>query len=85
MRVGHLRVSVLLSDRTGLKEQLIRGLWLTQAGRREWMRDEPAAAEAGVTLHQPEARRVLLGKLSLDHGTLAVAGCTDSQEGRCGE
>ena len=49
------------------------------------MRDEPAAAEAGVTLHQPEARRVLLGKLSLDHGTLAVAGCTDSQEGRCGE
>ena len=27
---------------------------------------------------------VLLGKLSLDHGTLAVAGCTGSQEGRCG-
>ena len=27
---------------------------------------------------------VLLGKLSLDHGTVAVAGCTGSQEGRCG-
>ena len=31
LRVGRLRVSVLPSDRTGLKEQLIRGLWLTQA------------------------------------------------------
>ena len=30
--VGHLRVSVPCPDRTGLKEQLIRGLWLTQAG-----------------------------------------------------
>ena len=27
---------------------------------------------------------VLLGKLSLDHGTLGVAGCTGSREGRCG-
>ena len=27
---------------------------------------------------------VLPGKLSLDHGTLAVAGCTGSREGRCG-
>ena len=54
--VGHLRVSVLCSDRTGLKEQLIQGLWLTQAGEREGygMRGEPAAAEAGMTLHQPE-------------------------------
>ena len=51
-------MSVLSSDRTGLKEQLIRGLWLTQAGGegRVRMRGEPAAAEAGVTLHQPEAR-----------------------------
>ena len=46
---------------------------------------EPAAAEAGMTLHQPEALCVLPGKLSLDHGTLAVAGCTGSREGRCGE
>ena len=35
LRVGHLRASVLLSDRTGLKEQLIRGLWFSQAGGRE--------------------------------------------------
>ena len=28
---------------------------------------------------------ILLGMLSLDHGTLAVAGCTGSWEGRCGE
>ena len=46
------------------------------------MRGKPALAEAGVTLQQP---CVLLGKFSLDHGTLAVAGCTGSQEGRCGE
>ncbi len=43
----------------GLKERLIQALWLTQAEGREGrgMRGEPAAAEAGVTLHQPEARR----------------------------
>ena len=35
LRVGHLRVSVLHSGRMGLKEKLIRGLWLTQAGGRE--------------------------------------------------
>ena len=35
LRVGRLRASVLCSDRTGLKEQLLRGLWLTQAGGRE--------------------------------------------------
>ena len=59
LRVGRLRVSVLCSDRTGLKQRLIRGLWLTQAGGREGygMRGEPAAAEASVTLQQPEAGR----------------------------
>ena len=47
---------------------------------------EPAVAEAGVMLQQPEVCCcVLLGKLSLDHGTLAVASCIGSQEGRCGE
>ena len=53
---GRLRASVLCSDRMGLKEQLIRGLWLTQAVEREryGVRGEPAAEEAGVTLHQPE-------------------------------
>ena len=35
LHVGCLRASVLPSDRTGLKEQLIRGLWLTQAMGRE--------------------------------------------------
>ena len=60
LSVSHLRASVLSSDRTGLNEQLIRGLWLTQAWGREGygMRGEPAAAEADMTLHQPEARRV---------------------------
>ena len=58
LRVGRLRTSVPHPDRTGLKEQLIRGLWLTQAGGRKGygMRGEPVAAEAGMTLHQPEAR-----------------------------
>ena len=56
--VGCLRASVLRSHRTGLKEQLLQGLWLTQAGGREGygVRGEPAAAEASRTLHQPEAR-----------------------------
>ena len=54
--VGHLRASVLHLDRTGLNEQLIRGLWLTQAGGGVRMRGEPAAAQARVMLHQPEAR-----------------------------
>ena len=58
--VGCLMTSVSLPDRTRLKEQLIRGLWLTQA--RGWegygMQGEPAVAETGVTLQQPEARRV---------------------------
>ena len=59
LRVDRLRVSVPHPDRTGLKEQLIRGLWLTQAGGREGYgrRGEPAAAEVSVTLHQPEVRR----------------------------
>ena len=35
LHVGRLRAYVLRSDRTGLKEQLIQGLWLTQAVGRE--------------------------------------------------
>ena len=60
LRVGHLRVSVPRSDRMGLKEQLIRGLWLTQARGREGygMQGEPAAAEASIMLQKREARRV---------------------------
>ena len=59
LRVGRLRASVPRPDRTGLKEQLLR-VALAQPGRGEGgvqrRRGEPAAAEAGVTLHQPEAR-----------------------------
>ena len=60
LHVGRLRASVLSSDRTGLKEPLIRGLWLTLAGGREGyrMQVELAAAESSVMLQQPEARRV---------------------------
>ena len=45
----------------GLKEQLIKGLWLTQAVRREGygMWGKLVVAEASVTLQQPEARSVL--------------------------
>ena len=32
LHVGCLRASVLCSDRTGLKEQLLQRLWLTEAG-----------------------------------------------------
>ena len=86
LRVGHPRASVLCPDRTGLKEQLIQGLWLTQARGRErfGMWGEPVVTEAGMTLQQLEAPCVLPGKLSLDLGTLAVAGCTVFREGRCG-
>ena len=50
--VGRLRASFLRSDRTGLKEQLLGGLWLTQAGvgGAVRMQGEPAVAEACVTL-----------------------------------
>ena len=60
LNVGHPLASVLHLDRRGLKERLMRGLWLTQAGGREGyrMRGEPAMAEASVTLRQPEACRV---------------------------
>ena len=61
LHLGPLRVSVPHSDRTGLKEQLLQRLWLTQAGGREGygVQGEPAAAEAGVILHQHEACHVV--------------------------
>ena len=88
LRVGRLRVSVLRSDRTGLKEQLLRGLWLTQAGGRERYRGGGASLWRQRRRDVAPARGapcVLPGKLSLDHGSLAVAGCTGSREGQCGE
>ena len=53
-------MSLLQPDRRGLKERLIRGLWLIQAVLREGyrVRGKPAEAEASVTLQQPEACRV---------------------------
>ena len=58
--VGRLRAFLLCSDRTGLKDQLLWGIWVTQAREREGyiVCGEPVEAEAGVTLHQPEARHV---------------------------
>ena len=60
LHVGRLRASVLRSDRTGLKQRLIKGLWLTQAGGREGygMQGKPAVAEADITLQQPEVCNV---------------------------
>ena len=60
LHVGRLRASVLCSDGTCLKQQLIRGLWFTQAGGREWYRmwGKPVVAEAGVTLQQPQVYHV---------------------------
>ena len=58
--VGHLRASVLYSDRTVLKEQLNSKLWLTQAGGKEGygILGEPVVAESGMVLQQPEAHHV---------------------------
>ena len=48
LRVGRLRASVLHSDRTGLKEQLLGGSGSLRRGEGvvQRRRDEPAAAEA---------------------------------------
>ena len=85
--VGCLRASVPLQDRTGLKEQLLRGLWLTQAGVGK---DTDVGRACGSRGQRDVASArgapcVLPGKLSVDHRSLAMAGCTGSQEGRCGE
>ena len=57
LHVGRPLVCVLCPDRRGLKEHLIRWLWLTHAREREGygMWGEPAAAENGLMLQQPEA------------------------------
>ena len=58
LRVGRLRASVPRPDRTGLKEQLLRGLWLAQAGGGRGTEEAGRACgvRGVVTLHQPEAR-----------------------------
>ena len=60
LHVSRPLASVLHPDRRELKQQLIRGLCLTQAGGREGygMWGEPGLAEANVKLQQPEACHV---------------------------
>ena len=60
LHLGRLRTSVLHPDRRGLKERLIQGLWLPQAGGREGyrIRGRPVVAEASMTLQQPEVHCV---------------------------
>ena len=60
LNLGRPLASVLCPDRRVLREWLIRGLWLTQAGGREGygIRGEPTAAEASITMQQPEPCRV---------------------------
>ena len=86
LHVGRLRASVLRSDRMGLKKQLILGLWLTQSGGREGygMWGEPVAAEASVTLHQPEARACSPGEVVPGSRDPGSGGLHRFQKGRCG-
>ena len=56
LHVGRLRASVLRSDRTGLKEQLLRGLWLTQGGGGGSGTEE--AGGGGVSLQRQRRRDV---------------------------
>ena len=58
LHVGRLRASVLRSDRTGLKGALGALAHSVQGEGRVRMWGEPAAAEASVTLHQPEVCHV---------------------------
>ncbi|KAJ8788377.1 hypothetical protein J1605_000433 [Eschrichtius robustus] len=75
------------SDRMRLKEQLLRGLWLTQAGGGKGTDAGRAFGGRGLRDVAPAQGTpcVLPGKSSLDHGSLAVVGGTGSREGRCGE
>ena len=58
--VGHLRTFVPHPEKAGLKEGLIRGLWLTQTGVRVGygMQGQSAVAKASVMLQQPEVHHV---------------------------
>ena len=83
--VGHPQESVPHPDRTGLKQQLIRALLLNQAGERKgygshnWNAGRACGSRGQCDIATAWGMScVLLGKLSLDHGTLAVAGCTGS-------
>ena len=84
LRVGCPQASVPPTpDRRGLKQRVIRGLWLTHARGREgyssynWNTGQACSSRAQHDVAKAwGAPCVLPGKLSLDHRTLAVAGCT---------
>ena len=57
--VSCLRASLLGSDRTGLQEQLLRGLWLTQAGGREGYGCGASLQRQRPALHCTSLRRTV--------------------------
>ena len=85
--VGRLRASVP-PRQNGVKGAAASGALAHSGGGREGYGGGVASLRH-QRRHDVAAARgtpcVLLGKLSPDPGTLAVAGCTDSREGRCGE
>ena len=84
--VGHLRASVLCSDRMGLKEYLIGGSGSLRLVGGRGTESGGSCGSSGRHDVAPAwgAPCILPGNLSLHHGTLAVVGCTCSREGRCG-
>ena len=86
--VGCPQTSIPRPDRRGLKQRLIMGPLLTQVTRREgygshnwnagWACGGRDWCDVATAWGMP---CVLPGKLSLDHGNLAVAGCTGSRGG----
>ena len=64
LRVGRLGASVLRSDRKGLKAQLLRGLWLTQAGGREGY-----GCSASLRRQRPEWRCTSLRRRAFSLGS----------------
>ena len=88
LRVGRPQESVSCPDRRGLKQLLISAVSLTQAGEWEgygnhnwdmgWAWGGRGQHDVATACGEP---CVLHAKLSIDHGPLAVAGCTGSQGG----
>ena len=86
--VSCCQASIPYPDRRGLKQRLIRAPLLTQAGEREgygshnWNAGRACSGKGWRDIATAwGAPCVLLGKLSLDHGTLAVVCCTGSWRG----
>ena len=88
LHIGRPQASVPHPHRRGLKQWLIRALLLTQTrekkeyGSHSWNAGNTCSGRAQHDIATACGMLcVLLGKLALDHGTLAVACCTGSQEG----